>query len=449
MRLLPSAQTYDDWVDPTDIDRRVIRRFAHILLAVVALAVLAFLVWSNWAVLDEVTRGDGRVIPSSQIQVIQNLEGGILAEVLTSEGSIVEKGQVLMRIDNTVAESRLRELRQRYLSLLATVARLEAEVNGLKDSSEIKFDDELLNAAPEVAQAEMQLFDVRQQQLDSQLAILQDQLDQREQELQELKSKEGGLRESYNLANQELQITKPLAQQGIVSKVDLLRLERQVNDMKADINATAMARPRAESAVAEAQKRLEERETTFRTEASQDISKMKVELIATQEELNANQDRVTRTEVRSPVHGTIKEIKIRTIGGVIQPGQSLIEVVPIEDTLLVEAQIRPSDIAFIRPKQAAVVKITAYDFSTYGGLDAVVEEISADSIQNEKGEHFFRIRLRTDRNFLGTQDKPLPIIPGMTATVDILTGHKTVLEYLLNPIMRARDTALRERSRPC
>ncbi len=445
MRLLPSAQTYDDWVDPTDIDRRVIRRFAHILLAVVALAMLAFLAWSSWAVLDEVTRGDGRVIPSSQVQVIQNLEGGILAEVLTSEGSIVEKGQVLMRIDNTVAESRLRELRQRYLSLLATVARLEAEVNGLKDSSEIKFDDELLNAAPEVAQAEMQLFDVRQQQLDSQLAILQDQLDQRNQELQELKSKEGGLRESFNLANQELQITKPLAAQGIVSKVDLLRLERQVNDMKADINATAMARPRAESAVAEAQKRLEERETTFRTEASQDISKMKVELIATQEELNANQDRVTRTEVRSPVHGTIKEIKIRTIGGVIQPGQSLIEVVPIEDTLLVEAQIRPSDIAFIRPKQAAVVKITAYDFSSYGGLDAVVEEISADSIQNEKGEHFFRIRLRTDRNFLGTEDKPLPIIPGMTATVDILTGHKTVLEYLLNPIMRARDTALRER----
>jgi adhesin transport system membrane fusion protein len=145
------------------------------------------------------------------------------------------------------------------------------------------------------------------------------------------------------------------------------------------------------------------------------------------------------------VHGTIKEIKIRTIGGVIQPGQPLIEVVPIEDTLLVEAQVRPSDIAFIRPKQAAVVKITAYDFSTYGGLDAVVEEISADTIENEKGEHFFRIRLRTDKNYLGTEEKPLPIIPGMTATVDILTGHKTVLEYLLNPIMRARDTALRER----
>lgn len=445
MRLITFSQTYDDWVDPTDIDRRVIRRFAHVLLAAVAAAMAIFLAWSSWAVLDEVTRGDGRVIPSSQVQVIQNLEGGILAEVLTSEGSIVEKGEVLMRIDNTVAESRLRELRQRYLSVLATAARLEAELGGFADSSEIKFADELLSAAPEVAQAEMQLFDVRQQQLRSQMAILQDQLDQRTQELAELKSKEGGLRESYGLANQELQITKPLAAQGVVSKVELLRLERQVNDMKAEINAVSMARPRAESAVAEAEKRLEERETTFRTEASQELSKLKVELVATQEELNANQDRVTRTEVRSPVHGTIKEIKIRTIGGVIQPGQPLIEVVPIEDTLLVEAQVRPSDIAFIRPKQAAVVKITAYDFSTYGGLDAVVEEISADSIQNEKGEHFFRIRLRTDKNYLGTEDNPLPIIPGMTATVDILTGHKTVLEYLLNPIMRARDTALRER----
>jgi len=445
MRLLTASTTYDEWVDPTDIDRRVIKRFAHVLLVAICFAMAAFLIWANWAVLDEVTRGDGKVIPSSQVQVIQNLEGGILAEVLTSEGAIVEKGEVLMRIDNTVAESRLRELRQRYLSDLAGSARLEAEIGGVGDPSEIKFPDELLSAAPEVAQSEVQLFTVRQQQLGSQMAILQDQLDQRKQELAELKAKEGGLRESFNLANQELQITRPLAAQGVVSQVDLLRLERSVNDIKADINAASLARPRAESAVAEAQKRLEERETTFRTEASQDLSKLKVELVSTQEELNANQDRVTRTEVRSPVFGTIKEIKIRTIGGVIQPGQSLIEVVPIEDTLLVEAQVRPSDIAFIRPKQAAVVKITAYDFSTYGGLDAVVEEISADTIANEKNEHFFRIRLRTDKNYLGTEDKPLPIIPGMTATVDILTGHKTVLEYLLNPIMRARDTALRER----
>ena len=442
---MTSLQHYDDWIDPSDLDRRVTRRFAHILLGMVFVIVISFLIWADQAVLDEVTRGEGRVVPSGQTQVIQNLEGGILAEVLTSEGQIVEKGQVLMRIDNTAAESRLRELKQRYFSGLSTVSRLEAEIAGVTDPEAIKFPDDLLQGAPEVARSELALFNIRQQQLQSQLAILQDQLSQRQQELAELRGKADNLRSSFGLAQKELDITRPLADQGVVSKVDLLRLERQVNDLKSDINAADLARPRAEAAVEEARKRLNERLVTFKTDASQDLTKAKLELSATTEEMGANQDRVTRTEVRSPVHGTIKEIKIRTIGGVIQPGQNLIEVVPIEDTLLVEAQIRPSDIAFIRPKQAAVVKVTAYDFSTYGGLDAVVEEISADTIQNEKGEHFFRIRLRTDKNFLGSTDKPLPIIPGMTASVDILTGHKTVLEYLLAPVMRARDTALRER----
>jgi adhesin transport system membrane fusion protein len=443
--VVTAVQRYDDWIDPSEIDRRVTRRFAHILLGLIFVIVASFLVWADQAVLDEVTRGEGRVIPSSQVQVIQNLEGGILAEILTSEGQIVDKGQVLMRIDNTVAESRLRELKQRYYAGLATVARLEAEIAGVQDPAQIKFPEELLQSAPEVAQSEVSLFTVRQQQLQSQLAILQDQLEQRQQELAELKGKADNLRNSYALANKELDITRPLAMQGVVAQTDLLRLERQVNDLKSDITAADLARPRAVSAVEEAKKRLSERQVTFKTDASQDLTKAKLELAATTEEMSANQDRVTRTEVRSPVHGTIKEIKIRTIGGVIQPGQDLIEVVPIEDTLLVEAQVRPSDIAFIRPKQAAVVKITAYDFSTYGGLDAVVEDISADTIQNEKGEHFFRVRLRTDKNYLGTAEKPLPIIPGMTASVDILTGHKTVLEYLLAPVMRARDTALRER----
>ncbi|HWA46255.1 MAG TPA: HlyD family type I secretion periplasmic adaptor subunit [Hypericibacter adhaerens] len=440
-----ALQRYDDWIDPSEIDRRVTRRFAHVLLGMVFVIVISFLVWADQAVLDEVTRGEGRVVPSGQTQVIQNLEGGILAEVLTNEGQIVEKGQVLMRIDNTVAESRLRELKQRYFSGLSTVARLEAEIAGATDPEGIKFPDDLLQGAPDVARSEMALFTIRQQQLQSQLAILQDQLAQRQQELAELRGKADNLRNSFGLAQKELDITRPLAAQGVVSQVDLLRLERQVNDLKSDINAADLARPRAEAAVEEARKRLNERIVTFKTDASQDLTKAKLELAATTEEMNANQDRVTRTEVRSPVHGTIKEIKIRTIGGVIQPGQNLVEITPIEDTLLVEAQIRPSDIAFIRPKQAAVIKVTAYDFSTYGGLDAVVEDISADTIQNEKGEHFFRIRLRTDKNFLGTAEKPLPIIPGMTASVDILTGHKTVLEYLLAPVMRARDTALRER----
>jgi len=206
-----------------------------------------------------------------------------------------------------------------------------------------------------------------------------------------------------------------------------------------------LSRPRALAALEEAKGRIEERKVTFRTEASQALSEVRLQLNSIEQQLRGFQDRLGRTEVTSPVRGTVKTIFVKTIGGVIQPGQDIIEVVPIEDTLLVEAQIRPSDIAFIRPQQPAVVKITAYDFSTYGGLDAVVEEISADTIQNERGEHFFRVRLRTDRSYLGTEANPLPIIPGMTASVDILTGHKTVLEYLMRPILRAKDTALRER----
>ena len=440
-----SAIDRDVWVDPADTDREGSRLFGHVLLAAIALFVIAFLAWANFARLDEVTRGEGRVIPSSKIQVIQNLEGGILAEVLVNEGAVVDKGQVLLRIENSAAEANYGELRQRYLSAVAAVARLQAEMSAAPDIQPA-FTDELLAEAPDLAQAELSLYRVRQQQLRSQIQILEDQVAQRKQELQELDSKLGGLRSSYSLASEELKITRPLAEQGVVAKVELLRLEREVLDLKSQIDANALARPRAESALAEAQRRIDERLVTFRSEAATELSKRQAELSSITEALTADTDRVNRTEVRSPVHGTVKEIKVRTVGGVIQPGQDLMEIVPIEDTLLVEAQVRPSDIAFMYPNQKAVIKITAYDFSIYGGLDAVVEQISADSIEDkEKGESFFRVYLRTDRNHLGTSEQPLPIIPGMTASVDILTGEKTVLEYLMKPILKARDTALRER----
>lgn len=435
----------DIWVDPADIDREGSRLFGHLLLVAVALFVVSFIGWASFARLDEVTRGEGRVIPSSKTQVIQNLEGGILAEALVNEGAVVDKGQVLLRIENTAAEATLGELRQRYLSGLASVARLQAEMSEAPDAQP-EFTDELMREAPDLAKAELSLFQVRQEQLRSQVQILQDQVVQRQQELQELDSKLAGLRSAHGLAGQELEITRPLAEQGVVAKVDLLRLEREVLDLKSQINANALARPRAESALNEAQRRIDERLVTFRSEAAAELSKRQAELASIVEALAADRDRVKRTEVRSPVHGTVKVIKVRTVGGVIQPGQDLMEIVPIEDTLLVEAQVRPSDIAFMYPGQKAVIKISAYDFSIYGGLDAVVEQISADAIEDqEKGESFFRIYLRTDKNHLRESENPLPIIPGMTASVDILTGEKTVLEYLMKPILKARDTALRER----
>ncbi|MBX6321169.1 MAG: HlyD family type I secretion periplasmic adaptor subunit [Rhodospirillaceae bacterium] len=436
------------WFDPAETEPG---RFllGHILLIAIGALVAVFLVWSNWAVLDEVTRGEGRVIPSSQVQVIQNLEGGILAEVLVHEGDVVDKGQVVMRIDNTTAESNLEDLQAQKWSLMAVIARLSAEAEGVASEKDIKFPAELLKVAPQFAAAQRDLFVARAAQLQSQIATLKTQAQQRQQELTELNGKLKSLEQSAALAKKELTITRPLAAQGVVSQVELLKKEREYNDIMGDLNATRLALPRAKAALQEAISRIAEQEATFRADASTDLNNQRTQLASVEAQLTAGRDRVTRTEVRSPVKGRVKEIKVRTIGGVIQPGQDLMEIVPIEDTLLIEAQIRPSDVAFLHPGQKATVKITAYDYSIYGGLDATLEDISADTIEDTTGEHqgerFFRVRLRTVKNFLGTPETPLPIIPGMTATVDIRTGQKTVFQYLMKPILKARQSALRER----
>lgn len=436
------------WFDPAETEPG---RFllGHILLVAIGALVVAFLIWSNWAVLDEVTRGEGRVIPSSRTQVIQNLEGGILAEVLVHEGDVVDKGQVVMRIDNTTAVSNLEDLQAQRWSLMGVIARLEAEAGGADSEKDIRFPADLLEKAPEVAAAQRELFAARAAQLQSQIATLKTQAQQRQQEVAELSGKLKRLEQSAALAQKELTITRPLAAQGVVSQVELLKKEREYNDIMADLDATRLALPRARSALQEALSRIEEQQATFRADASTDLNDQRTQLASVEAQLTAGSDRVKRTEVRSPVKGRVKEIKVRTIGGVIQPGEDLMEIVPMEDTLLIEAQIRPSDVAFLHPGQEATVKVTAYDYSIYGGLDATLEDISADTIEDETGKHqgerFFRVRLRTEKSFLGTPEKPLPIIPGMTASVDIKTGQKTVLQYLLKPILKAKQSALRER----
>jgi adhesin transport system membrane fusion protein len=240
-------------------------------------------------------------------------------------------------------------------------------------------------------------------------------------------------------------ITRPLAARRVVSKIELLQLERQVNDLAGELDSTRLAVPRIESALEEAERRIEERGLSFRAEAQRELNAVQAEATALAEAITASADQVKRTEVRSPVRGTIKRLLVTTVGGVVQPGEDLVEIVPLEDTLLVEAQVRPADIAFLHPGQLAKVKVTAYDFSIYGGLDGVVEDISADTITDERGESFYRIRVRTDDNALEHNGETLPIIPGMTTQVDILTGEKTVMDYLLKPILKAKERALRER----
>ena len=417
------------------------RGFTHLLLLIIVAFFALFFTWASWATLDEVTRGEGKVIPSSQLQVVQNLEGGIVAAIEAHEGDVVEPGQVLLRIDNVRAASELRENRQRYLALLGALARLHAEV----EDTAISFPPAVLADAPEVAANERHLYDARQQDLQSELAILRSQADQRGQELTELRTHLEQLTRSLALAQQELDITAPLAANRVVSKIDLLRLQRQVNDLEGELDAARLAVPRVESAVGEAHRRIDERQLKFRADAQRELNTTQAEATPLAEVIKAATDRVQRTEVRSPVRGTIKRLLVNTVGGVIQPGQNLVEIVPLEDNLLIEAKVRPADIGFLHPGQAAMVKVTAYDFSIYGGLKGVVEDISADTISDDKGESFYRVRVRTHDTALEKAGQPLPITPGMTTQVDILTGQKTVMDYLLKPILKAKQRALRER----
>lgn len=417
------------------------RGFAHLLLFVIAAFFVIFFAWASWAELDEVTRGEGKVIPSSQVQVVQNLEGGIVAEIPVREGAIVEPGEVLVRIDDVRAASELRESRQRYLALQGALSRLRAEV----DDVPVAFAPEIMTEASGVAQSEGALYRARKEALQSELEILRSQAAQREQELTELATRLGQLERSHALALEELEITEPLAASRVVSRVQLLRLEREVNDLAGELEATRLAVPRVEAALREATRRIDERQLSFRAEAQRELTAVQAEAAALQEVITAEADMLSRTEVRSPVRGTVKQLFVNTVGGVIQPGADLVEIVPLEDNLLVEAKVRPADIAFLRPGQPAVVKVTAYDFAIYGGLDAVVEDISADTITDERGESFYRVRVRTHESALHEAGEPLPIIPGMTTQVDILTGEKTVLDYLLKPILRAKERALRER----
>lgn len=417
------------------------RGFAHALLVAIVAFFTLFFAWASWATLDEVTRGEGRVIPSGRVQVVQNLEGGIVSEILVREGEIVEAGQVLLQIDNVRAASDLRENRKRYLALLGALARLHAEV----DETAIAFAPQVLADAPEVARNERALFDARQQALRSELAILKSQATQRRQELAELESRLHQLDRSHQLALEELSITLPLAAKRIVPQIDLLQLKREVNDLAGELETTRLGIERIKSASEEAERRIEEKSLTFRAEAQRELNAVQAEAAALEEQIAADADRVERTEVRSPVRGTIKQLLVNTVGGVIQPGEDLVEIVPLEESLLVEAKVRPADIAFLRPGQPATVKVTAYDFSIYGGLDAVVEGISADTITDDQGERFYRIRVRTTDSTLDKAGTSLPIIPGMTTQVDILTGEKTVMDYLLKPILKAKHNALRER----
>ena len=432
-------------ISPNKLRQQMLRgpRIASIVLLLLIAAMLGSgALWAHQAELDEVTTGMGSVIPSSEVQVVQNLEGGIISELLIGEGDTVEPGEVLMRIDDTSAAAGFQELREAYFGLLASSTRLTAEAAGETPV----FPDELHAERPDAVAREMQLFESRRSELTSAIAILEEQVAQRRGDLEELRSRLAGNRRSYALVNEEYNLTAPLLSQGAVARVDVIRLEREKADLSTEIRQTEIMIPNAQAALTEAQQRIVERRNNARAAALAELNDQKVRMASLAEQMRARQDRVVRTEVKSPVKGIVKSVNFKTIGGVVQPGADIVEIVPIEDTLLVEAKVKPSDVAFIHPGQDARIKLTAYDFSIYGGLDAELEQISADTIEDERGDHFYHVRVRTSETTLeGKNGESLPIIPGMIAEVDILTGKRTVLQYLMKPFIKARHKAFRER----
>lgn len=415
--------------------------FSHALLWSVLAIVVIGLIWASLAKVDEITVAEGKVVPSSQIQVIQNLEGGIVSKTMVQVGQVVKKGQLLMQLDKTRFSSSDEENQGKLDSLQAKIARLTAEAY----NKPFEAPPQLLKAKPEIVEHEQSLYMARQQELNSNISVLQQQAGQRSQEIIEKRARETQLQQSLKLVTQELAITRPLMQQGVASEVEVLRLERQVNDLKGDLDSTRIAIPRLSASVQEMRNRIEGLNMKFRSDAMNELSQARNEFASSSAIDIAIGDRLARTAIRSPVNGIIKQIKVNTVGGVTQPGMELMEIVPIEDNLLIEARVRPSDIAFLRPGQEATVKISAYDYSIFGGFPAVLELISADTITNEKGDAFYLITVRTKVNNLTKSKEQMPIIPGMLATVDIKTGKKTILDFIIKPIIKTKERALRER----
>ena len=411
---------------------------ARRLLYLMALAILVLIIWAAFAQVDEVTRGDSKVIPSQQLQVLQSFDGGIVSEIAVSEGQEVQAGQMLLRIDPTRFESSVRESRSMVLSLTAKVARLHA----LSTGQAFVPPAELTQEDPKTLEAERTLYENANSELNAQIGIAKQQLTQRQQELAEAQARHTQAAQALASSEQELKVTQPLLRSGAISEVELLRLSRDVNRYRGERDIAAAQINRYQATILEATRKIQEVELNFRNQARREAAETQAKLNSLSQGSTSLADKVKQAVLRSPVHGTVKRLLVNTVGGVVQAGRDVIEIVPLEGALVLEAKMQARDIAFLRPGQRALVKFSAYDFAIYGGLEATLEQIAADSVTDERGNTFYTVRVRTKQAQLGPN---LPIIPGMVAEVDIITGKKSVLSYLLKPVLRAKQGALRER----
>ena len=439
-RAVPT-ETRDDLAWSEEADLAILEQAplkAKMLMYCILAILVATIIWAYYAKVDEVTRGDGRVIPSRQMQVIQSLDGGIVSEILIKEGELVKIGTPLIKIDETRAVSSLRENKGQYLALLAKQSRLKA----LAEGGAFKPPAEVQKEVPLVYEQEYALYNASRDELSSIVNIARDQKEQREKELIEVQFKKETAERTYESANKELAANKPLLASGAVSEIDILKLEREASRARGEIDQARAQISRTQSAISEAGRKIIESEQNFRSKVRAELNDTSAKLASLTETSVALSDKVKQSTLKSPVNGKVSRLFFNTVGGVIQPGKEVMEVVPTDDALIIETKVQIKDIAFLRPNQAAIVKLTAYDYTVYGTLDAVVEEISANSTVDDKGNAYYIVRVRTLKNSLGAE---LPIIAGMQAQVDILTGKKTILSYLLKPVLKAKSYAFSER----
>ncbi|WP_075186173.1 HlyD family type I secretion periplasmic adaptor subunit [Teredinibacter haidensis] len=427
--------TWEDSADRAQVEQNPIK--TRVMFYTLCSSIVALIVWSAFAEIDQVTRGEGKVIPSQQVQILQSLDGGVITDIRMREGDIVERDQLLVKLDATRFQSTLQESHAELLALKAKVIRLRAVVEG----TDFVPGSELETAAPGLVEHERRLFETSQQELEVLKQIALQQITQREQELEEAEATRDRAVKTYSLASRELAVTRPLVATGAVSEVELLRLERDLANMIGERDQALAQIRRLKSAIVEAKQKYLEVDLNFKNDIREGMSIAMARLSVLEGASSGLSDRVKQTSVRSPVRGTIKRLFYNTIGGVVLPGKEIVEIIPLDDSLLLEARIKPQDIAFLHPGQLANVKFTAYDFVVYGGLDAKVEHIGADTVTDDKGNPFYIVRVRTFESSLG---EGKPIIPGMVATVDVLTGKKTILAYMLKPLLRAKQYALTE-----
>jgi len=414
---------------------------SRLILWVIILSMAWLILWADNAEIDEIARGTGKVIPTHKIQVVQNLEGGIVSKVFVKEGDVVKIDQPLLKLQDIRFSSSFEENNLKINELQAKMARLNAEAhdkpflvpNSVNKKFKALLDDEESLYYSDISQ------------LQSSLDVILSQLNQRKNELIEAKAKQRQFKRSLDLIDEEITIKKPLVKKGIVPDIDFITLKREKNDIQGNLEAATLSIPRINSTINEAKKKYEEVKKIFQNKAKREFNEVKAELSRIKESINALGDRVYRTVVRSPVAGTIKQLFVNTRGGVIKPGMDIVEIVPNEDSLVIEAKMKPSDIAFLHLGQKAIIKLTAYDFSIYGGLDGEVVHISADTITDEEDNTFYIVNIKANKDYLDYKNQKLYVKVGMVTSVDILTGKKTVLDYLLKPILKAKNQALRER----